>query len=458
VACSAAVNEGDGQYEHVTPGVSRRDIAWRAGQPRARRVRIRLAALTLPGWADALIIVLLGGFLVWGAAWPGYQPAEAARLSLVRDAGLLVTRPTALLPGSDATNAVQERMRISNGSFTRYAAAVGWYAAAGRSTPRPIDLGSATIAPSTSTSPPELVPVRTAHLAAARTGPAVLAALSLLMIYLLTRRLAGRPAATVAVLIFGLQPAVLLTGRQVSDSGVTALFGLGAVYVAAGLATRLGAGGDPARGAWMSLAVTSGLCLAAGLAAAPYLAGALAFCLAGLVAGESRRRAALLRGEPVPPPGVLEGLGWVLVTALGAVCVWVAWSPSLWGWLPERLAARREALRWLAGSGLGPDPGPVAWTDALRSVRPLVLGPAPGVLLGAGALLAVAVLIQRIRTGRSARGGAGAVSLLLWLIAVLAWTVAWPSGGPEHLVPLLAAGSVLIGAAVTKGLAAQPGR
>jgi hypothetical protein len=442
------MDEGDGQDHHVTPGVSRLEIAWRGD-----RLRVVPRWGWPPAWVDGLILALLAAFLIGGIGSAAYSVEEAAQLSLTRDAGLLVTHPDALLPGSASTNAVQERVRIGHGSFTRYVAAPGWYLAPGPSTPRPLDLGSAT--PGTR---PPLVPVSRSHLVASRAGPAVLAALSLLMLFLLARRLAGRSAATIAVLLFGVQPAVLLSGRQVGDAGVTALFGLGAVYTAAGLAARLRAGGDPGRGAWMSLAVTSGLCLAAGLAAVPYLAGALAFCGAGLIAGEARRRTRLLAGEPVPPAAVLEGLGWVLVSALGAVCVWVACSPSLWGWLPERLAARHDALAWLSGAGLRVDSGPDTWTAVLAAWRALFLRPAPALLMGIGIGVAVIVLIRGLRAGQAGRGRTTAVALLIWLGAVLIWFLIFPSGQPDHLVPVLAVGSVLIATALTRAFEPAPGR
>jgi hypothetical protein len=50
-------------------------------------------------------------------------------------------------------------------------------------------------------------------------------------------------------------------------------------------------------------------------------------------------------------------LGAFVLSMVGAVLVWVAVSPSLWGWLPERVASRSAERSALVAQGILPDPG-----------------------------------------------------------------------------------------------------
>ena len=76
-------------------GVSRRDIAWRQDALRAAPRRFRL-----PGWVDAVLLVALVGYLLAGLALAPMTLEEAVQDSLTADAGVLVTHPGELLPGS----------------------------------------------------------------------------------------------------------------------------------------------------------------------------------------------------------------------------------------------------------------------------------------------------------------------------------------------------------------------
>ena len=308
------MDEGLSRNQRVTPGVSRRDISWRADRQRVLR-----GISALPAWADALVLVALAGYLIMGIAVAAPSRSEAVQISLTRDAGVLITDPGTLLPGGSGS-AAEEATRLGYGSLTRFLAAPGWYLTAGRNGVRPLDLAAAG---QPATGPVELGAVPQRSVVAARIGPVMVAVLSLIMLFLLARRLLGRPAATVAVLAFALQPAVLETGRQVSDSGVTVVLGLAAVFVAAGIGAQLSGGAAPSLTAWTGRARWAGLCLAAGLSAAPFVAGALVFCLAGVVTGQTRRQRALMAGATVDSPGLGRVVAWLLVSVLGTLIVWV---------------------------------------------------------------------------------------------------------------------------------------
>jgi hypothetical protein len=428
------MDEGLGRNQRVTPGVSRRDISWRADRPRSLP-----GIRALPAWADAIVLISLAVYLMLGLAVPSLSRSEAVQISLTRDARVLITHPATLLP-DDADPSTQEAVRLGYGSFTRYLAAPGWYITAGRE-PRPLDLSA--------TDPPgsgqvAVTPIQERHLVAARAGPAVFAALSLFMLFFLARRLLGRPAATVAVLIFALQPAVLSAGRQVSDSGITVLLGLAAIFVAAGIGARLAGGEEPSLSTWTGLGVLAGLCLAAGLTAAPFVAGAIGFCLAGVVTGQARRQRALMAGEPASGPGIGRIAAWLVLSVLGTMIVWVLVSPSLWGWLPERLEARHDNWPWMIARGLVDNPGDRGWQGRLHALPRLLDGPPASLVLYGAAVVGVVVLVLAARSaGLPNLSRRVAVALLIWAAATVLWFVLWPSVQNDHEVPLLVVASLM---------------
>lgn len=463
------------------PGIRHREISWRAAM-----LRRSLPVMVPPRWVDPLVLVLLVGYLLGGVAAAPVSLEEAVQTSLTADAGALVTRPQALLPGG-AVSATEESVRLAYGSLTRYAAAVGWYVAGGRAAQVPVDV--------TATGAAEVrIPERRLVIAS-RAGPVVLSGIGLLVMFLLARRLLGRPAALLAVLVLGLHPAFVLLARQAADAGLTLTLGLASVLVAAGICTVVARGAEPRLGAWILLLLLVGLTLASGTAAVPYVAGAVAFCLAGLLGRQLHRRREVLEGRPAEEvPDVAGTAGWMAVTALGAVLVWVAVSPALWGWLPERLATRAAERPALAAQGLLPDPAPGAPTG-LRAVAGAVSDPfltpqrqvqvvepstyeqtwwagaalgergadavgplarlLPPALTGVlstllGLALTVAAAVGMVGLWRTARLQAGAVTG--WLLVAAGWLVLSPSGQADHLLPLLAVACVLVGAAAMYGL------
>ena len=500
-------------------GISRLDIAWRAAEVLATRNRP-----PLPRWVDAAAVALLAVFLVAGTlaglrATP-YGTAEAAQLALVKDAGTLVTDPVALVPGGDTTQPA-ESLRLVQGAFTRYVSAAGWYAAGGRA-------GDVPSLPAGDPPPEHL-------LTAARIAPVLFTAAAVPVLFFLGLRLGGRRVALIAVVAAFVHPSVLLAGRQVQDVGAVLAFGLGAVLVAVVVSERLAAGVNPGAGRWTALVVLCGFALAAGQGALGFVGGAVAWVLAGFGESFLRNRRALLAAQPMPstarnrtpplgtpvraitqpgrpltppggtpklvaadapdvpatllPPGSLGSFG---LSLAGAVLVWVAVSPSLWGWLPERLASRSAERSALVTQGLLPDPGALGHAGALWR---LVTGPfldAPdqvpaealsaglpytgwalpvAVVLALATLAGVVLLAVAAAAGPERRAeprpvsfslGAGrlrwlaarqigrrdAVAFLGWLGVVAACAVAWPSERSADRVPLVPVAALVAAVAV----------
>lgn len=68
-------------------------------------------------------------------------------------------------------------------------------------------------------------------------------------------------------------------------------------------------------------------------------------------------------------------VGWLAVTVLGAVVIWVLVSPALWGWLPERLETRHTDRATLIAQHLVPDPGLSDLPARVKSGAGAVLDP-----------------------------------------------------------------------------------
>ena len=457
-------------------GVTHREISWRAAV-----LRRALPVLVPPRWLDPVLLVLVIGYLLGGIAATPFTLEEAVQSSLTADAGTLVTRPPAVLPGG-AVSATQESVRLVYGSLTRYASAVGWYAAGGRAAQVPIDV---TVPGPSSINIPERDLI-----VAARAGPALLSVIGVLVIFVLTRRLFGRAAALAAVLIFGLHPTIALVSRQAADAGLTLTLGLATVLAAAGISGTTAKGADPRLSNWAGLTVLAGLTLASGPTAPPYVAGALAFVLAGLLGRQLRRRQEALAGRAPDEASEVAGpAGWLAVSALGALLVWVLVSPALWGWLPERLETRHTQRAALVAEHLVPDPGVADGSVRVRAgigavidpflapTRPeqgaglgeyrqswwsgLPLGergagaagpltrvlprPVTGVLSTLlGMTLTLAVGLGAVQLWRTSRRQAFAVSG--WALATVGWLVLEPSGQADHATPLIAISCVLASA------------
>jgi hypothetical protein len=506
-------------------GISRLDIAWRAAEVLATRNRP-----PLPRWVDAAVVALLAVFLVAGTfaglrATP-YGGAEAAQLALTKDAGTLVTDPLALVPGGDTTQPA-ESLRLVQGAFTRYLAAAGWYAAGGRADDVPaLPAGDP---PGAEAAPPERL------LTAARVAPVLFTAAAIPILFFLGLRFGGRRVALIAVVAAFVHPSVLLAGRQVQDVGAVLAFGLGAVLVAVVVSERLAAGVNPGAGRWTALVVLCGFALAAGQGALGFVGGAVAWVLAGFGEAYLRNRRALLAalpmpaasryrtpplgtpvraitqpGRPLTPPGGVPKLvaadapdvptsfvppgsiGSFALSLAGAVLVWVAVSPALWGWLPERLATRSAERSALVSQGLLPDPGALghadaAWrlvtgpfldapdqvpTEALSAGLPYSGWALPvGLLLALATLAGLALLAVAAAAGPERRAeprpvsfslGAGrlrwlaarqigrrdAVAFLGWVAVVAACAVAWPSERSADRVPLVPVAALAAAVAV----------
>ena len=496
-------------------GVFRLDIAWRAAEVLATRKRP-----PLPRWVDAAVVVLLSLYLAGGAlaglAAAPFTVAEGAQLALVRDGRLLVTDPATLLPGGDDSQP-DASLRLVEGAFTRYGAAGGWYLAGGRAA----DVPALPVmdSPPGDDAPPE------GPLIAARAAPSLLAAVAVPILYLLGRRLGGRRVALAAAVLAFLHPAVLLAGRQAGDAGAVLTFGLAAVLVAVAVADRLARGENPSAGRWAALAVLCGCALAAGPGALGFTAGVVAWVVAGFGETYVRRRreiiaagpveaprtpppigtpvrgAGMPAGGPLTPPGgvprlvaadapdrptwlVPPGSVWSFVLALaGAVFLWVAVSPSLWGWLPERLSTRASERTALVAQGLLPDtgdPGRLAalgrllagpfafapdhvpgdrWWGGLPLGWGVALVLAPLTLAGVAALVAAAS--SPAPAGRAPALGAAwrwlaerqmsrrnAAALLSWALAVAVCALLWPSERSADAVPLIPVASLLAAVAL----------
>jgi hypothetical protein len=460
-------------------GITHREISWRAAV-----LRRALPALVPPRWLDPGLLMLVIGYLVGGIAATPYTLEEAVQSSLTADAGALVTRPLTLLPGG-AVSATQESVRLVYGSLTRYSTAAGWYAAGGRAANVPINL-----------TVPGPSPIRTPErdlIVAARAGPALLSVIGILVLFGLTRRLFGRAAALVAILVFGLHPTIALVSRQAADAGLTMTLGLATILVAVGISGTTAKGADPGLSAWTGLTLLAGLTLASGPAAPPYVAGAAAFCLAGLLGRQLRRRREVLAGRSpgdTEVPELSGPIGGLAVSALGAVLVWVLVSPALWGWLPERLETRQADRATLVTQQLVPDPGPAdggarlraglgAVTDPfLTPTRPnqgsglaeyrqswwsglplgergatvagpltrILPGPVTGVLSTLlGMLLTLAAGLGAVQLWRTSRRQALAVAG--WALATVGWLVLQPSEQADHQTGLIALSCVLAAAA-----------
>jgi 4-amino-4-deoxy-L-arabinose transferase-like glycosyltransferase len=323
----------------------------------------------------------------------------------------------------------------------------------------------------------------------ARIGPALLAVTAVLLMFALIRRLLGRAAALVGVLGFGLHPTVALISRTSTDAGLTLTFGLATVLIGSAVSARLARGGDLGLGAWTALAVLTGLTLASGPTALPYVAGAAAFCLAGLLGRQLRRRNEVLAGRSVAASETGGPVGWMAATALAAVLIWVAVSPSLWGWLPERLSTRHDQRPVLVAQQLGPDPGARTGEARARAALGVVtdpfltpahlarpgpaeldrrvtryqhswwsglplgthVGPLPRPVTGAlslviGVLLTIAAGFGLVGFWRVSRRQT--VAVVGWLAATATWLVLQPSDLVDQGAPLIAPACLLAAAAV----------
>lgn len=452
-------------------GITRRDIPWRAADVLTAR-----RSHPLPRWVDVAVVLAVMAYLVAGASSAPRSSDEAAQVALSRDARLVFTDPRALAPGG-ATSAVLEAQRLVHGTVTRCAVAVGWYLGGARDADRPVLPGET--AKAGDENRPHDVPA--AFLGAARAGPAVIGAVGALMLYLLARRVAGRRVATAALVLFGLNSGFLLVARQATDTGAVVTFGLAAILLAAYASDRLERPAPVRLGAWTAVALAAGLCLAAGRGAAPFLLGVVAWCVVGLVRGVQAARRAALGGSTGPAPtgsNPLGEVGLLAVTALSALIVWVTVSPSLWGWLPERLITRGHDHAALVAAGALPDPGPGGLTGFGEAVRRLIDGPfasvplpssyagsgwagapigasrlAVGLALATVAVAGAVVLLRRRRVQRRTgwseeelRRGTrprDATPLLMWTVLVVVWTLTHPSRLPGDQLALLAPMAVL---------------
>ena len=99
-------------------GISHREISWRAAVLRRAR-----PARTPPRRLGPVLLLLVLAYLLGGIGAPALSLEEAVQTSLAADAGVLVTRPSSLLPGgtagfAPATSEPVRLARLTEGPFT----------------------------------------------------------------------------------------------------------------------------------------------------------------------------------------------------------------------------------------------------------------------------------------------------------------------------------------------------
>jgi hypothetical protein len=191
---------------------------------------------------------------------------------------------------------------------------------------------------------------------------------------------------------------------------------------------------------------------------------------------------------PDTPAGVLPaGALWAFVLSMaGAVLLWVAVSPSLWGWLPERLSTRAGQRTALVSQGLLPGSGSAGHLSAVgrllagpfafaadqkpgdRTWAGLPVGGPVAVLVALATVAGVVLLVTAVVAsperlavrhppslaagwrwlGERLVGRRNAVALLLWALSVAVCAVVWPSARSVDAVPVVPVTALLAAVAV----------
>ncbi len=147
-------------------------------------------------------------------------------------------------------------------------------------------------------------------------------AASIMLLFILARMVGGRWAAYPAVLLYGLNPVLLLNGRRAMMEGSFLFFGLLVILLGAVAARRLPDDRYPGLHYYVFLAITGGLALASKHTNAVFLASAwswLGFAMLWHTIRGSQRWGRL----------VLHGIA-LTAAGVGAMAVFVGLSPALW--------------------------------------------------------------------------------------------------------------------------------
>lgn len=288
---------------------------------------------------DTLYLLILAAYILAGAPLVPFHGDEATQIYMSRDYSYqFIERDLSrVLYNQPPISAQEQHLRLLNGTVNKYLIGLAWHL--GGFTVDDIneqwDWGADWNYNQTTGHAPsaELLMI-------SRWPSALVLALGLLPLFLLGKKLGGRPAAYLAALLYALHPTLLINGRRAMMEGTFIAFSLFAVLFAVWLLearNKLGAA--------VGLGVASGLALASKHTAVFVVAGVYAGVGLWVILHRIPFRAATAspsnveaRGES---PRLREG-GQLLLSALLAALTFLALNPAWWG---DPAARALEVLR-----------------------------------------------------------------------------------------------------------------
>ncbi|MCU0514196.1 MAG: glycosyltransferase family 39 protein [Anaerolineae bacterium] len=275
-------------------------------------------------WLDGLFVLLLALYVLAGVALVPLHGDEATVIYTARDVYFITGGDLARVryqaaPASIAPEAATEQeLRLLNGTLTRYLFGLAALAAGfGRDDINDQWDWCCDLAYNTQNGhvpAPDLLRLT-------RTVAALLFAASSGVLFLLARRIAGRPVAYLAALYYTLNPALLLNGRRAMMESALLLGTLLLLLAAVGLLAALP---RPRPARFLALGLAAGLALAAKHTAVFSILPV--FISIGAALLHAIRRAWWAR-QPLP----LRPLLWLLAAGLVALATFYVLNPAWWG-------------------------------------------------------------------------------------------------------------------------------
>jgi 4-amino-4-deoxy-L-arabinose transferase-like glycosyltransferase len=441
---------------------------------------------------DLLWLTALAVFVFAGMNLTPFHGDEAGHIYTSRDfhTAFIEGRPGALLVTPPFSIDSEPRVRLLNGSVTRYSVGLAWW------------LGGLTV--NDLNAPPGwdwgldyAANVETNHrpspqlLGIARTVACLYFVGSIVALFLVGKSFAGRGLAYAATLVYTLNPVMLLNGRRALVESPYLAFGLLTIWLALEIVQRRARGEGRLLGWWIGLAVTAALCLASKYSGTILVVAAFGGILLAEVwrlgltteAQRPQRKHSALLSKFLPV------LGWLTLAGVSALALLVAISPALWNDpitrardLGTEMAAQVNLVvdilpdapttlgQRITGILTEPFIRPVqffeqeSWADAApiqEEIRTYMASPLSGVQAGSFGgwvlmgLVAVGLLqlLRRLWVGwrdvKHRAVASGVVLILVWLGVTLANLLLNPIPWQRYYLALIPVYAMLIGFAIS---------
>ncbi len=292
-------------------------------------------------WAADLVLVgLLAVYILAGVPVTTFHGDEGMQVHATRDfiTAVVERNPLALTTSPPYDIDSRAHLRIINGSVQRYAAGAVLHL-------RGHNQGDLNREPgwnwgrSYNTNVENDYRPKRSILIPARYTSAAFFALGLLPLLGLGRLLGGRWAAYPALVLYTLNPLMLLNARRAVMEGSLLAFGLFTIWAGAAIADRAHREQRILWELWGGLALAGALTLASKHSGAIFLVGAWGWAGIGFLMQAWRYQRTGDGGRPngTPLQGLGRGVGALAVTGLLAIAGFVALSPALWNNPPARL-------------------------------------------------------------------------------------------------------------------------